>query len=69
MLEPEIKEEFCGACMVIPAVIAGVGVAGYGAKKGTHDKTKKIMLWGGIALTIASAVIAIYFIAKCKNCR
>ena len=69
MLKPEIKEEFCGACLAIPAVIAGVGVAGYGAKKGTHDKTKKIMLWSGIALTIVSAAIAIYFIMRCKNCR
>ena len=50
----EIKEEFCGACLAIPAVIAGVGAAGYGSKKGSHKKIKKWALYGGILITILS---------------
>ena len=67
--EGDVKEEFCGACLAIPAALAGVGAAGVGAKKGSHDKTKKILLWGGIAVTVLSAVIALIFLLKCKNCR
>lgn len=67
--EGDVKEEFCGACLAIPAALAGVGVAGVGAKKGSHDKTKKILLWGGIAVTVISAIIAIIYLMKCKNCR
>jgi hypothetical protein len=67
----EIKEEFCGACMALPVAIAGAGAAGYGSKKGTdsHKKTKKIMLWSGIALTILSIIIAIVYMRTCKECR
>ncbi len=67
--EGDVKEEFCGACLAIPAALAGVGAAGVGAQKGSHDKMKKIMLWGGIAVTVISAIIAIIYLMKCKNCR
>ena len=67
--EGEVKEEFCGACLAIPAAIAGAGAAGVGAKKGSHDKTKKILFWGGITVTVVSAVIAIIYLTKCTNCR
>lgn len=65
----EVKEPFCGACLAIPAALAGAGAAGVGAKKGSHDKTKKILLWGGIAITLISAIIAIWFLTRCKTCR
>ena len=65
----EIKEEFCGACLAIPAALAGVGAAGMGAKKGGHSKMKKILLWGGITVTVISALIAVIYLLKCKNCR
>ncbi len=65
----EIKEEFCGACLAIPAALAGVGAAGIGAKKGGHNKMKKILLWGGITVTVISALIAVIYLLKCKNCR
>lgn len=67
--DEEIREDFCGACLAIPAALAGVGAAGVGAKKGNHSKTKKILLWGGISVTVISAIIAIYFLTKCKNCQ
>lgn len=64
----DIKEEFCGACVALPLALVGAGTAGVGAK-GDHSKTKTIMLWVGIALTLISLVVAIYFITRCKNCR
>ncbi len=64
----DIKEEFCGACMALPLALVGAGAAGAGAKGG-HSKTKTIMLWGGIALTLISLAVAIYFIIRCKTCR
>ena len=67
-MHEDIKEEFCGACVAIPIALVGAGTAGLGAK-GTHNKTKKIMLWCGIALTVISLIVAIYFITRCKNCR
>ena len=65
----DVKEGFCGACLAIPVALAGVGAAGVGAKKGSHDKMKKVMLWGGIAVTLISALIAVIYLSKCKNCR
>ena len=67
--EGDIKEEFCGACFAIPAAIIGAGAAGVGAKRGSHDKMKKILFWGGITVTVVSAVIAIIYLTKCTNCR
>ena len=64
----DVKEEFCGACLAIPVALAGMGAAGVGAKKGGHDKTKKILLWGGIAVTLISAIIAVIFLTRCKTC-
>lgn len=64
------KEEFCGACLTVPVALAGAGAAGYGAKgNGEHKKMKKIMLWGGLAITFISIIVAIYFLFKCKECR
>jgi len=67
--ESDVKEEFCGACLAIPAALAGLGAAGIGTKKGGHNKMKKILLWGGITVTIVSAIIAVIYLMKCKNCR
>lgn len=69
---PEKKEDFCIACAAIPMAMAGAGASAYGAnQKGSHKKMKDIMLWGGLAVTAISVLIAIYFlfIRKCKNCR
>lgn len=66
----DTKEEFCGACAVIPLALAGAGVAGLGAnKKGVHKKTKKILLWGGITVTLLSVIIALLYLRNCKSCQ
>lgn len=65
----ETKEEFCGACLAVPLAMAGAGAAGVGAKqKGGHKKMKNILLWGGIALTVVSVIVAIIYLRNCKSC-
>ena len=64
-----IKESFCGACLAVPLALAGAGAAGVGAKKdGSNKKMKNILLWGGIAVTVLSVIIAIIYLMKCKTC-
>ena len=65
--DDNIKEDFCGACAAIPLAIAGAAGAGYGS--GQHGKMKKIMLWGGIAITLISVIIVIVYLKTCKNCK
>ena len=64
----DTRENFCGACLSIPLSLVGVGVAGM-SRKGHHKKTKKIMLWGGLTLTLVSIIITIIYLSKCKNCQ
>ena len=63
------REDFCGACVAIPLAAVGTGVAGLGAKKGNYGKRKKIILWVGVAVTLISLGVAIYFLTRCKECR
>jgi arginine exporter protein ArgO len=63
----DVKEDFCGACAVVPLAIAGVAGAGVGSKQ--HGTVKKVMLWGGISLTLVSVVIVIIYLRMCKDCR
>ena len=65
----ETKEDFCGACLVAPLALAGIGTAGYGSTKGGYKKSKIIFLCVGIAITLLSIIFTIYFLTKCKNCR
>lgn len=66
------REEFCGACLAVPLAMAGVGVGTAGAvTKGSHQRSRKVMLWTGVILVLLSLLIAIYFlfIKKCSSCR
>ena len=69
--EEDSREDFCGVCAAVPLAIAGV--AGAGAAGATnpknHSKTKLIMLWGGIGLSIISIIIVIIYLYTCKSCR
>lgn len=65
----DTKEEFCGSCVAIPLALAGVGAAGVGAKTGSNKTTKRILLWGGISLTVVSVVIAVIYLKSCKSCK
>jgi uncharacterized membrane protein YjfL (UPF0719 family) len=65
----EIKEDFCSACISVPLALAGVGMTGAGSG-GNYKKSKKILLWGGLAMVILSILVAVYFlyIRKCNSC-
>ena len=65
----ESREDFCGACVAIPAAIIGASGAGLSSRPGSHGTMKKVLLWGGIALTVVSAGVAIYFLTRCKACQ
>lgn len=65
----DTKEGFCGACASIPLALAGIGIAGVGAKKGSTRKMKKVMLWVGLSITLISVIIAIIYLKSCKSCR
>lgn len=68
----ETKEDFCGACVMVPLAFAGAGASAYGASgsKKQHKKTKKIVFWVGIATIVISLAIAAYYlwIKKCQDC-
>ena len=65
----DVQEGFCGACLVVPLALAGAGAAGVGAQKGGHSKTKKILLWGGVTVTVITVIIGILYLVRCKSCR
>lgn len=63
------KEGFCGACLAVPLALAGAGAAGVGARQGSNKKTKSILLWGGVSLTVISVIIAIIYLKSCNKCK
>lgn len=67
--ELESKEEFCGACAVIPLAFAGAGASAYGASSnGSQKKLKKILLWSGVSTVIFSLLVIIYIYVIKKDC-
>jgi hypothetical protein len=68
----ENKEEFCGACAMVPIALLGAGAAyGTGSSKQKHKQSKKIIFWVGISTVILSILVAVYYlwIKKCDECR
>jgi hypothetical protein len=69
MSDSDTKESFCGACAALPLAFIGAGVAGAGSKKkGSNKKTKKILLWSGLIITLISIIIVIFYLKRCKTC-
>lgn len=66
------KEEFCAPCAaLIPAAIGigGVGISSTGTSGGKYKKTKQIIFWSSIGLTIISIIIFIWLKSSCTMCR
>lgn len=68
----ENKENFCGACVAGASSLLAAGVAGstkIGDQKKNKD-TKKKIFYVGVAISIISIFIMIYFlwIKKCNDC-
>lgn len=67
----DIKEEFCGACALVPLAFAGAGATAYGSSsKGSAKKTRKIIFWTGLATGILSLIMIIVMVKRnnCKEC-
>lgn len=65
----EVKEPFCGACVAGIAALAGAGTAG-SSSKASDKKTKKIIFWVGVSVSILSIIILVYLLSKnCSDCR
>lgn len=60
--DDELKEEFCGACALVPIAFAGAGTSAYGSQK-----RKTIIMWSGLVLTILSIALFVY-LKKYKKC-
>lgn len=64
----EIKEEFCPVCVLAPLAFSGAGAAVYGKSQGG----KNLAFYIGIAVTIISILLGIYFLRKngsdCAEC-
>ena len=61
----DIKENFCGACVAVPAAMIGstVGVSS------TKKRSNKTFICVCIFVTIISIILAIYYLKTCNNCR
>jgi uncharacterized membrane protein YvbJ len=67
----EEKEEFCVACVSGIAALMGAGTATSTATdRKKNKKTRAIIFWVSIVLTIISILVSLYFlcIKKCSEC-
>ena len=70
MTNGDTKEDFCGICLAVPLVLVGPGMSAAGAR-GRHRKTKKIVLWTGVATSVFAILLAMFYLIfkkKCKPC-
>jgi hypothetical protein len=67
----DVKEEFCGACAIIPLAFAGAGATAYGGSRGSAKRKRQIIFWTGIISLILSVMLIAYLIKKtnCDDCR
>ncbi len=64
----DIIEHFCGACIAAPLMMIGSSATiTSNDKEGTKQDT--MFFWGGVVLTIVSAILFIYYRRTCKACR
>ena len=66
----DIKEDFCGVCAAVPLAMAGMASTATSSSldQENYNTTKKLMLWGGMGLTLISIIIfVIWIILKCKK--
>ena len=66
------KEDFCGACAVIPLSIIGVTAGAYTSNSRKYKKTQtKIIFWSSIVTIIISIIVIIIYscIKNCSDCK
>jgi hypothetical protein len=67
----EQKEEFCSVCVAGVAALAGAGTAaGSSSTTRVNRKVMKGFFWIGIAVSIISIIVMLYFLRKgsCDIC-
>lgn len=64
---PEIKEEFCGACVAGVGALLGAGTTVASSK--TQKKYKKTVFWSGLIVTILSILVLFYLLMNKKACK
>jgi hypothetical protein len=71
----QVRENFCGACLAVPLIFAGGGLAAAGglsdAEKKEAKKKRMYTIWFGIITTILSIIAYVYFryYAGCTECQ
>ena len=65
----EVKESFCGACIAIPAALAGAGLSSASGKVGVSKVRRQIMLYLGVGISVISIMVFLYYyMTRCKKC-
>ena len=68
----ETKESFCSACVSGITALIGAGSASLTAEdRKKNKKTRKIIFWISVIVTVISILLTIYFlfIRKCNTCQ
>ena len=68
------KENFCGACLALPAAMTGVGLSATSSipdknRTEQQQKKKKIIFFTGLFISIISISWAFYLLFIKKNCK
>ena len=68
-LTEEVKEDFCGACLVTPLIFAGMGMAAAGGTlSGKHRKWKKALLISAVITLLMCVGFGVYYLMNKDNC-
>lgn len=63
------KEDFCGACVIMPLALASAGTTVYASGKGGTRKKRKIIMISGIVATAISLLVMWYYLRTCSECK
>lgn len=62
----QIREDFCGACVAVPAAMVGSSMAVSSTNK---KKSNKTFICVCVVVTIISILFTIYYLRTCDECR
>jgi hypothetical protein len=68
--DEEMKEPFCGACVAGVAALAGAGAAKSSDNLGKTQKSRRLIFWISISITILSILYLVYqlMFGNCSEC-
>lgn len=62
------KEEFCGACLAVPAAMLASGAVSGGAEDGNSRTKKNIKYFVSIGILVLAIGLTFYFSSSCSSC-